>query len=187
MAQVAVVGTGTTGTRIAEVCAAAGTDVVLYDANIYAALSAIQRITAAHRPATAPDERGGPGRDVRFGRLTFAAGLSDVSGSDIVIEAVPELLDLKVAVLRSVEDVTRPGTLLVTSTSALPITNMATQLRDPRYLVGLNFFAPAPITNLIEVVSTTLTPDVAWRAAIDFVEKTLGKVALNIADQPTFC
>ncbi|MEU1598684.1 3-hydroxyacyl-CoA dehydrogenase NAD-binding domain-containing protein [Streptomyces sp. NPDC005708] len=136
MTLIAVVGTGTTGTAIAEACWAAGNDVVLYDADIYAALSAIHRVTAAHRTVTASSGHTAGKNNDRVGRLTFAARLSDLAGSDIIVEAVPERMDLKIAVLRSIEDIIGPDTLLVTSSSSLPLTSMAAQLRDPHRLVS---------------------------------------------------
>jgi hypothetical protein len=179
MIQVAVVGAGTKGARIAEACVAARADVVLYDENIYAALSVIQRITAAHHIITAQEKHSAPGGDKQFGRLTFAAALSDLAGCDIAIEAVPERLDLKVTVLRSIEDVTRPNTLLATITSSLSAIDIGYQLRNPGRLVGLHFNR-TPVPGMVEMVATTLTSAAAKRAATDFVEKISRKNALNI-------
>lgn len=136
-------------------------------------------------------------RQVRRGRLRPEAGermlagitvgteLGELSGSDLVVEAVTEVLDVKRAVFAELEDVVAPDAVLATNTSALSVAAMADGLRRPDRVVGLHFFNPVAQMRLVEVVRATQTSPAALATAVS-VARDAGKTAVIVADRPGF-
>jgi 3-hydroxybutyryl-CoA dehydrogenase len=182
---VGVVGLGTMGTGIAEVLARAGHEVIGVDPDERAAARAVaglERATAraVERGRTTPDER-----DAAVARLRTSPDVGAVAGADLVIEVVPEDLELKRAVLAAVDAVVGPEAVLATGTNALSVTGLASGTSRPQRVVGLHFFAPAQAMRLVEVVSTVLTsPEVGER--VTALVRSLGKEPVAVGDRPGF-
>ena len=136
-------------------------------------------------------------RQVRRGRLRQEAGermladitvgtdLGELAGSDLVVEAVTEVLDVKRAVFGELEDVVAPDAVLATNTSALSVAAMAQGLRHPDRVVGLHFFNPVAQMRLVEVVRAAKTSETALATAVSVARDT-GKTAVIVADRPGF-
>jgi len=155
--RIGVVGTGTMASGIVEVCAKAGYDVV------YRARSADK--TAATRKALEKSlekavQRGKlseEDRDAALARVTGTEALDDLADCDLVIEAVVEDLDVKRALFAALDEVVKPGAILATTTSSLPVIECAAATSRPEDVVGMHFFNPAPVMKLVEIVPTIRT------------------------------
>ncbi|MBO0850756.1 MAG: 3-hydroxyacyl-CoA dehydrogenase family protein [Pseudonocardia sp.] len=182
---VGVVGTGTMATGIVEVLAKAGLDVVLRgrsDSKNEASLGALKRSLdkAVVRGRLSEEDR-----EAAIGRVRATTNLEDMAECDLVIEAVAEELDVKRAVFGTLDEVCKPGAILATTTSSLPVIECAAATSRPGDVIGLHFFNPAPVMKLVEVVSTIATePDVVASARSLCVE--LGKHAVFCGDRAGF-
>ncbi|MFD9896419.1 3-hydroxyacyl-CoA dehydrogenase family protein [Amycolatopsis sp. NPDC059027] len=183
--KVGVVGTGTMATGIAEVFAKRGFDVVLRARSQEKADASVARVKKSLDKAVVKgklSESDGVAALARISPVTDFEQLSDV---DLVIEAVAEELAVKQAVFAALDDVVRPGAILATTTSSLPVIECAAATSRPSDVVGLHFFNPAPVMKLVEVVSTIATaPDVL--ATADAVCAAVGKHAVHCGDRAGF-
>jgi 3-hydroxybutyryl-CoA dehydrogenase len=183
---IAVLGAGTMGHGIAQVCAAMGARVQLFDAVAGGAAAGVVRIgknlgKGVELGKVSPAERDATlSRVVAFDELVAAC-----SGADCVIEAVPELLELKRALFADVDRAAPPHALLVTNTSSLPVAQIAASVREPGRLVGMHFFNPVHVMKLVEVVRHELSDPMAVALAVGLVEK-LGKTPITVSDSPGF-
>ncbi|WP_156727687.1 3-hydroxyacyl-CoA dehydrogenase [Streptomyces apocyni] len=182
---VAVVGTGTMGQGIAQVALVAGHPVRLYDTAPGRAKTAADAITARLDRLVEKGRLSAGDREAATARLAPAETLADLAGSDLVIEAVLEQLDVKQRLFRELEDVVSDACLLATNTSSLSVTAIGGALRVPGRFVGLHFFNPAPLLPLVEVVSGFATDESAATRAYD-TARAWGKTPVRCADTPGF-
>jgi 3-hydroxybutyryl-CoA dehydrogenase len=183
---VAVLGAGTMGHGIAQVCAGAGCAVALYDIDDDAVARGLDRIRAnldkgVELGKVAPEER-----DAVLSRITTHTSIGEAAaGADLVIEAAPESLELKARIFGEVDAAAPAHALLATNTSSLSIEKMALSVSDPGRLLGLHFFNPVHIMKLVEVVWGPDTSDAARMAAEAFVRR-LDKEPVVVKDAPGF-
>ena len=149
---VAVIGAGTMGTGIAQVAAAAGHPVLLYDSEEEALPKAKERIAgtlarAVDKGRLAPDER-----DATLARIKPSHSLDALAPAGLVIEAIAEDLTAKLRLFETLEIFLHPEAIFASNTSSLSITTLAAKLKHPERLVGMHFFNPAPVMPLVEVV-----------------------------------
>ncbi|MFC5996604.1 3-hydroxyacyl-CoA dehydrogenase family protein [Pseudonocardia hispaniensis] len=185
VARVGVVGTGTMASGIVEVLARAGLDVIVRgrsDSRVASSISGIRKSLdkAVVRGRVTEQER-----DATLGRITGTTRLEDFADVDLVVEAIAEEIDLKRAVFAALDEVCKPGAILATTTSSLPVMECAAATTRPADVLGLHFFNPAPVMKLVEVVSTiTTAPDVA-ATGLALCER-LGKVPVSCRDRAGF-
>jgi 3-hydroxybutyryl-CoA dehydrogenase len=183
---VGVVGAGTMGAGIAQVCLASGHAVQLYDASPEAVARGSMRIAEGLGRLVARDRLRAQDRDAALARLRVVPGLFEVAlGADVVIEAAREDLEVKRAIFASLDAAAAPGVVLATNTSALSITAIAAATERPGRVLGLHFFNPAPLMSLVEVVAGQRTDPATMAAAEAFVE-ALGKRPVSCHDAPGF-
>ncbi|MEV2242155.1 3-hydroxybutyryl-CoA dehydrogenase [Micromonospora sp. NPDC049891] len=182
---VGVVGLGTMGAGIVEVFARNGIDVVAVEISD-AALDRGQAIlTGSTDRAVARGKLAEADRDALLARITFAVGLDALHSVDLVIEAVPEHLDLKQRIFAELDRVCKPEAILATNTSSLSVTEISVATARPNQVVGIHFFNPAPVMKLVEVVRTVVTSaDVV--ADVEALCERLGKVDVTISDRAGF-
>jgi 3-hydroxybutyryl-CoA dehydrogenase len=183
--RVGVVGLGTMGAGIAQVCVQAGFETVGREVNDE--LTERGRATIDHYLSRGV-EKGrmtGEQKDETLGRLTLVTDLDALAGCDLVIEAVIEDIATKTAVFEELDDVLGPEAILATNTSALSVTEIADVTGRPERVVGMHFFNPAPVLKLVEVVRTAHTSDEVFDAAYTFVQQ-LGKEPIACNDTPGF-
>ncbi len=181
----AIIGAGTMGHGIAHVCALAGIDVRLVDAIPGAADAGLAKIRANLDKGVALGKLTAEVRDGAVARLTAAASVAAAAdGVDLVIEAVPERLDLKRALFAEVDRVA-PTALLATNTSSLPVAEIAASVADPSRLIGMHFFNPVHVMKLCEVVRHAGADPAAVACAVALAER-LGKTPITVADSPGF-
>ncbi len=183
---VTVLGAGTMGHGIAQAVAQAGLEVYLVDASEAALKRGFHEIRRHLDEGVA---RGKVTEAQRAETLARLRGRTDVETSartsDLVIEAVPERLDLKVQVLRSVEDFAPPHAILASNTSSLSITTLQRSLARPARVLGLHFFNPAQVMLLVEVVRGEDTDPAVVESALELV-RHLGKEPIVVKDSPGF-
>ncbi|MFL6241324.1 MAG: 3-hydroxyacyl-CoA dehydrogenase family protein [Actinomycetes bacterium] len=173
--KVGVVGLGTMGSGIAEVLARSGLDVVGVEVDE----AAVQRGRAHLEHSTArAASRGKFSEDERsklLARITLSTSLTDLADAELVIEAIPERLDLKRQIFSELDKICHPDTILATNTSSLSVTEIAVSTQRPARVLGMHWFNPAPVMGLVEVVQTVVTePSVVEdvEALIEHVDKT---------------
>ena len=183
---VTVLGTGTMGQGIAQVAAQSGHTARFYDVADGRATAAVQAIAAQLEKLVG---KGKITADLRAGtlnRLSAATSAKDAcAGADVVIEAVPEDMALKVAVLEAVLPSAARGAIIASNTSSLSITELGARLKAPERTVGLHFFNPPPVMELVEVVRGLGTSEDTLARALAFV-KGLGKTPIVVRDVPGF-
>jgi 3-hydroxybutyryl-CoA dehydrogenase len=182
---VGVVGSGTMATGIVEVCAKAGYDVVA----VTRGEDRSERVRRTLERSTAKAvERGklaAGDRDAALARVGTTTELADLAGADLVIEAVVEDLAVKRALFATLDGIVKPGAVLATTTSSLPVVECAAATGRPADVVGIHFFNPAPVMRLVEVVSTVTSADDAVATASAFCER-LGKHPVRCGDRAGF-
>jgi 3-hydroxybutyryl-CoA dehydrogenase len=182
---VGVIGSGTMAVGIMEVCAKAGLPVT-FIARSEEKIAAVHRaISKSHARAI---ERGKldetTAADIA-GRIQGRTSVEALSNVDMVIEAVVEDIDVKRELFRQLDAVLAPGAILTTTTSSLPVIELAAVTSRPQDVVGLHFFNPAQVMKLVEVVSTVSTSDDVVATAVDLCRK-LGKVPVECGDRAGF-
>ncbi|MEP6862034.1 MAG: 3-hydroxyacyl-CoA dehydrogenase family protein [Deltaproteobacteria bacterium] len=183
---IAVIGAGTMGHGIAQVAAQAGMSVRIQDTLQGSAKGAIDRIAKNLAKGVELGKLATDDRDAALGRLSaFDEIVAAVGEADIIIEAVPEKLELKREIFSAVEKVASPNALFATNTSSLPIGELANDLKDPSRMVGMHFFNPVHLMKLVEVVRHKKAAEAAVTLAVALVEK-LGKTAITVNDSPGF-
>jgi 3-hydroxybutyryl-CoA dehydrogenase len=183
--QVGVVGTGTMATGIVEVFAKAGYD-VLYVGRSQAKVDGVR--ATIERSLDKAIQRGKMEESAKaevLGRLTGSTSLDDLGTADIVVEAIAEDLSVKTTLFENLDEICKPGAILATTTSSLPIIECAQATKRPQDVIGMHFFNPAPIMKLVEVVSTVTTADEVTETTRALCEK-VGKVAVSCGDRAGF-
>ena len=182
---VGVIGAGTMGAGIAQVAAAAGHPVVLFDAAAGAVERGIQQTAAGLEKLVSRGRMDAVDRNALLERIRPADNVEQLAGCALVVEAVVEKLEVKQDLFRALEDICRDDTILATNTSSLSVTAIGATLARPGRLVGMHFFNPAPIMKLVEVVSGLDTdPNVAAR--VFDTAAAWGKHAVHARSTPGF-
>ena len=182
---VGVVGTGTMATGIVEVLAKGGHDVIVRGRSDSRTKDAVAAITRSLDKAVNRGKLAESDRDAALARITTTTSLDDFASVDLVVEAVAEELDVKRGIFATLDDVCKPGAILATTTSSLPVVECAAATSRPGDVVGMHFFNPAPVMKLVEVVSTiATTADVA--ATARNLARSLGKVPVSCGDRAGF-
>ncbi|MDG4828819.1 3-hydroxybutyryl-CoA dehydrogenase [Solwaraspora sp. WMMD1047] len=183
--RVGVVGLGTMGAGIVEVFARNGIDVVAVEIAADALDLGRTRLTRSADRAVARGKLTAADRDTLLARIDFAVGLAALDDVDLVIEAVPERLEIKRQLFGELDRICRPDTILATNTSSLSVTDIAVATGRPDQVIGMHFFNPAPVMRLVEVVRTVVTAP-AVVTDVEALGDRLGKVAVTIADRAGF-
>ena len=186
MRSVAVIGAGTMGSGIAQVCAQTGWETRLYDAfpdsleKGMFSIGEFWRNGISRGKNTEEEVKNWSNKLVAYNDLGGA-----LSGVDIVIEAIPEKIDLKRSIFRKIEELAPENAILATNTSGLRISEIASAVKTPERLVGMHFFNPVPIMKLLEVIKHDLDSDDIVREVIEIGEE-MGKTTIVVGDIPGF-
>jgi len=183
--KIAVLGLGTMGTGIAQVCAQAGFEVAALEATDELLESGLGRIDAFLRKGVERGKLEDAEREAIIARIEGTTAVEDLAGSELVIEAVVENLELKRALLTGVAAVVGEEAIIATNTSALSVTEIAASLPSPERVGGLHFFNPAPLMELVEVVEA-LQSSAATTATLTAVAEQLSKRPIVTKDRPGF-
>ncbi|MCD6217265.1 3-hydroxyacyl-CoA dehydrogenase family protein [bacterium] len=183
--KIGVIGIGSMGNGIAQVAAEAGFDVIVQDINdeiIAAGMKNIQRMIriAIRFKRILPEEK-----DNVLARIKTTTSLDDFSDVDLVIEAAPEIVELKKSIFEKLDSVCPDETIFATNTSSLSVVEIGTSTNRQDRFLGLHFFNPPTETQLVEVIRTLLTSDESFDAAFETV-KSFKKTPIEAKDTPGF-
>lgn len=180
---VGVLGGGRMGAGIAHAFLIKGCDVLVVERDAESAAGAQERVASAVAKSV---ERGLEGTAEEYlAHFQVSTDYADFASRVLVVEAVPEIWELKVSSLQAVEEQLATDAILASNTSSLSITGLASELQRPANFIGLHFFNPVPASSLVEVVIAQQTSPVLVTAAKGWVE-ALGKTAVVVNDAPGF-
>ena len=182
---VGIVGAGTMGQGVAVACASVSLDVLLKDVSSQACAASIADIGQSLDRDIAKWRRTESEKRAILARIHAVARMSEIEAANIVVECVPEDLDLKTRIFQELDAVCPPEDVLATNTSALSVTEIATRTRRPDRIIGLHFQAPVPLVPLVEVVRGLATSEATLRTALDFV-RVLGKTGVEVFEYPGY-
>ena len=182
---IGVIGAGTMGNGIAQVCAVAGYDVTMADINEVAVthglvtvaksldrLLAKQKITEAEKNAT-------------MARIKPATKVEEVSAADIIIEAATENVEIKLKIFAALDRSAKPGAILASNTSSISLTRIAASTKRPASVIGMHFFNPVPMMQLVELIRALQTSDETYAAVRQLAVK-VGKTPVEVKNSPGF-
>jgi 3-hydroxybutyryl-CoA dehydrogenase len=184
--RIGVVGGGLMGSGIAEVCARAGVDVTVVEADDDAAARARARIEKSLDRGVRSGKLSGEDREVSAERLAYSTSLDDLEGADAAIEAIVENEIAKRELFTRLDGVLPDARFLASNTSSVPIMKLGACTQNPERVLGLHFFNPVPVLPLVEVVRSIMTGDEAIGHARRFAQDTLGKVCIDSQDRAGF-
>jgi 3-hydroxybutyryl-CoA dehydrogenase len=182
---VGVVGLGAMGSGIAQLAIEAGYDVVGREVTDELGEKARDRIAHFLQRKVDKEQMSADEREAALARLELTTDLSALSECDLVVEAIVEDIEAKLALFAELERIARPDAILATNTSALSVTEIAAAVGTPERVVGMHFFNPAPLMPLVEIVRAELSSDEAVEAAYAVGER-LGKRPVRCHDTPGF-
>ncbi len=182
---VAVLGAGTMGNGIAHIFARHGFSVLLRDVETRFLDRALETIYKNLDREVKKGKLAEPEKPKILGRIHATTELDPLAGADFVIEAVPERLELKLAVLQEVDKVLRPEVILASNTSSISITGLAAATSRPDRFLGMHFMNPVPVMVLVEVIRALQTSDATFAATMELCKK-LEKKPVAVNDAPGF-
>jgi 3-hydroxybutyryl-CoA dehydrogenase len=182
---VGVLGGGTMGNGIAHVFARSGYDVVLRDLEQRFVDRAIETIGKNLDREVKKGKVSEAEKAAALGRISVVTDMASIGAADLVIEAVPEQLELKIRVLKEAGAVLRPGAILASNTSSISITELAAKTGRPEKFIGMHFMNPVPVMKLVEVIRGLATSDATFQTTMSVCE-TLQKTGVAVNDSPGF-
>ena len=185
MALIGVIGCGTMGAGIAQVIAMRGFDAILYDVGPEVVTQALHRIRVSIRKGVELGKTQPADADAAIACLRGATHLGELVNADLVIEAVPEQLDLKRDLFRQLDELLKPQAMLASNTSSFSITAIAAAVERPDKFLGLHFFNPPHLMALVEVVHGDFTSHATMEAGVAFC-RAIGKTPVVCKDTPGF-
>jgi 3-hydroxybutyryl-CoA dehydrogenase len=181
---VGIVGSGTMGQGIAQVCASAGFDVKVYDVNPDQAMSARAKISGTLQNLVDKNKIDSSAKAKIEQRISIASHIEELS-CDLIIEAAVEDLAVKRKIFGQIESVVAATAILVSNTSSIPITQIASALKHPSRFAGLHFFNPAPIMKLVEIIKCVQTDGSTVTQLQNFCQ-AIHKQSVLAQDSPGF-
>jgi len=182
---VGIIGAGQMGAGIAQVCAQAGYDILLFDQSSVAVSQALARIEKGLGRLVEKEAITAEDAKAAIAHLKPAGDVANLSGCDLVIEAATESEAVKNAIFKSVCEHLKPDALLASNTSSISITRLAAATDRPGKFIGLHFMNPVPVMKLVEIIRGIATDSDTYEIAVNFA-KSLGKITANSEDFPAF-
>lgn len=182
--KVGVIGAGTMGSGIAQAIAAAGIPVVLCDVSVELAEKGLAGIRKRVDKLLAKGRLTEEGAEKLIGCIQTAT-TQDVAGCDLVIEAVTENMAIKKTIFKQLGDLCEENTILATNTSSLSVTELASVVKEPKRVIGVHFFNPAPVMKLVEIIRGSLTEEDVVGRMQSFAQE-IGKTPVIVQEAPGF-
>jgi 3-hydroxybutyryl-CoA dehydrogenase len=182
---VGIVGAGLMGNGIAQVCAAAGLRVVMVDISAAALQRGLDSIGSSLDKLIKKDKLTVAQKAETLGRITTSAQFAAFMTAELVIEAATEKVAIKLDILRQLDELLAPTAIIASNTSSISITQLAAICTRPERLLGMHFFNPVPLMQLVEVIRGLQTSDVTHERAARFVA-SIGKIAIDVKNSPGF-
>lgn len=182
---VGVIGAGTMGNGIAQVCAMAGLDVTMLDVSDSQLRRGISTIGASLDRLIKKNTLCAEDKDLVLNKIFPTVSYQELRGAGLVIEAATERLDIKLRILRDIEAAVNNDAVIATNTSSISITQLAAVLDRPSRCIGMHFFNPVPLMELLELIRGLQTSDQALEKALVFA-RTIGKSPITVKNSPGF-
>ena len=185
VSSIGVVGAGQMGAGIAQVSACAGFSVTLVDIKADVIESGIASIRSSLARIVSKGRLDQKTSDEALDRIQTSLDLGDLAECDLVVEAIPEVLDLKTSTFNRLDAICKPSAILASNTSSISINTIAESTSRPERVIGMHFMNPVPIMKLVEVINGTHTTELVTSEVISVIE-ALGKTPLQCNDSPGF-
>jgi 3-hydroxybutyryl-CoA dehydrogenase len=183
--KIAVLGAGQMGNGITQVAACAGYNVTMIDIQQEYVDRGIAAIEKSLAKLVSKERMTQEDADASRARISLSIDRSVCADCDLVIEAVPEILDLKVSIFQELDDICKPETILASNTSSISISTIAEATNRPDKVIGMHFMNPVPIMKLVEIINGKETSE-QTNAAVIQASENMGKTALYCNDSPGF-
>jgi 3-hydroxybutyryl-CoA dehydrogenase len=183
--KIGVIGAGTMGNGIAQVCAAAGKQVVMVDVSADAVARGLKTLAGSLDRLVKKEKISAADKDATLARIQGSTAYADLADVDLVIEAATENETLKLRILKDIEAVVRPDAIIASNTSSISITRLAAALQHPARAIGMHFFNPVPLMALVELISGLQTADATMEASRAFA-LAVGKTPVAVKNSPGF-
>jgi 3-hydroxybutyryl-CoA dehydrogenase len=180
-----VIGAGQMGNGIAQVAAASGLNVIMNDIKQEFVDKGLKTITGILARNVEKGKMSSSEKDAVLGRIKISVSLKDMGAAEFVVEAATEKEDIKFQIFRNLDQVCRPGVILATNTSSIPIGRIANQTRRPDKVIGMHFMNPVPLMKLVEVIPGIATSEETFKTTWSLAEK-FGKTPAKANDYPGF-
>jgi len=185
MEKIAVIGAGQMGNGIAQVAASAGYDVLMVDIKQDFVDKGLSTIEKSLSKLVSKERMTQSDANDTLARISTSIDRNDCRDADLVVEAVPEVLDLKTSIFAELDRICKPECILASNTSSISISTIANSTTRPDKVIGMHFMNPVPIMKLVEIINGDKTSN-ATNAAVVSAAEHMGKTALSCNDSPGF-
>ncbi len=183
--KIAVIGAGTMGNGITQVMAAGGLDVVMTDIDDAAVKRGVNAVTKSLDRLLAKQKISESDKSAILGRIKTATTLDAVADCDVVIEAATENVELKLRIFADLDRIARPAAILASNTSSISLTRIAGATKRPAQVIGMHFFNPVPMMQLVELIRALQTSDATFETVQALTQK-VGKTPVEVKNSPGF-
>ena len=183
--KMAVIGAGQMGNGIAQVAACSGIEVVMIDIKEEFVNRGLSTIESSLSKLVSKDRMTQSDADTARSKISTSTDRNVCSDVDLVVEAVPEILDLKLSLFSELDEICKPSCILASNTSSISISEIAKATSRPDKVIGMHFMNPVPIMKLVEIINGEATSD-ATNASVVSAAAKMGKTALSCNDSPGF-
>ena len=185
MKRIAVIGAGQMGNGITQVAASAGYEVLMVDIKQEFVDRGMATIQKSLSKLVSKERMSQSDADETLARITTTTNRNDCADVDLVVEAVPEILELKTSIFSELDEICKPECILASNTSSISISTIANATSRPDKVIGMHFMNPVPIMKLVEIINGDQTSEATNSAVVEAAEK-MGKTALSCNDSPGF-
>lgn len=182
---IGVVGAGTMGNGIAQAFAVAGYPVVMTDISQAAVERGLKNVDGSLERLVKKEKMTAEAKAAAMGRIQTSTDLGALSSADLIVEAATENLGLKLEVFGKLDALARPEAIIASNTSSISITKLATATKRPAQVIGMHFFNPVPVMQLVEIIRGLQTSDDTY-AAVESITKAVGKAPVKVRNSPGF-
>ncbi|ODS96237.1 MAG: 3-hydroxybutyryl-CoA dehydrogenase [Lautropia sp. SCN 69-89] len=182
---VGIIGAGTMGNGIAQACAASGIDAVMQDVSEAALERGLKTVSGSLDRLVKKGSIDDARKLEILSRIRTTARPEDLAAADLVIEAATENEELKIRILKNLEGIVKPSTIVATNTSSISITRLAASTHRPERFVGMHFFNPVPVMALVEIIRGLRTSDETVAAVTELAQR-LGKTPIGVKNSAGF-
>jgi 3-hydroxybutyryl-CoA dehydrogenase len=182
---IGVVGAGTMGNGIAQAFAVAGHAVTMTDIGQPQVDRGLKAIDGSLERLVKKEKMSAADKAAALGRIRTATDVAVLKDCDLLIEAATENLELKLKLFAGIDGVAKPGAILATNTSSISVTRLAAATKRPDRVIGMHFFNPVPVMQLVELIRGLATSDDTY-AAVEAITKKIGKLPVKVRNSPGF-
>jgi len=182
---IAVIGAGTMGNGIAQVLAAGGLEVVMTDIDDSALQRGVNAVTKSLDRLLSKQKISEGDKKNILGRIKTATKLDAVADCDVVVEAATENVDLKLRIFADLDRIAKPAAILASNTSSISLTRIAGATKRPAQVIGMHFFNPVPVMQLVELIRALQTSDATFET-VKALTRQVGKTPVEVKNSPGF-